>query len=53
MARACYCSWCPWPRPFVEDAVSVFGEFLIAAGLYHGGKNVGVALGLTSCQKKA
>lgn len=34
-----------------QRRVSVLGVFLIAMGMYHGGKNVGVALALTSGQK--
>jgi len=41
----------PEAQRYIEALVSVFGVFLIATGMYHGGKNVGVALKLTTGQK--
>jgi hypothetical protein len=42
----------PDAQRYIEALVSVFAVFLLATGMYHGGKNVGMALGLTTGQKQ-
>ncbi len=41
----------PDAQRYVEALVSVFGVFVSATGMYHGGKNVGMALNLTTGTK--
>lgn len=42
----------PDAQRYVEAFVSVFVVFLIATGLYHGGKNIGQSVGVVDANPK-